>query len=222
MRIKSPLARYNYIGICGKFVKSKFVQNYIYAASELGIQESYRARAETACGTCARKIFRIEVEVSFENISHMAKPSIEQFNLFGIRAFLRSKDISRTVNAEKRISDIARSDYGNTKRFFGRNNMFDLYERSADRNKRIVIFIEKTKTELRRHTYTAVVSRAAAETQNNTLRAAIYGIAYKHTDARSSCNGRVGSVARKRQSGTGGGFNNSRAAFEHIILGAQR
>ena len=40
----------------------------------------------------------------------MAKPSIEQFNLFGIRAFLRSKDISRTVNAEKRISDIARGD----------------------------------------------------------------------------------------------------------------
>ena len=93
----------------------------------------------------------------------MAKPSIEQFNLFSIRAFLRSKDISRTVNAEKRISDIARSDYGNTKRFFGRNNMFDLYERSADGNKRIVIFIEKTKTELRRHTRAAVVSRAAAE-----------------------------------------------------------
>ena len=40
----------------------------------------------------------------------MAKPSVEQFDLFRIRAFLRRKDISRTVNAEKRISDIARGD----------------------------------------------------------------------------------------------------------------
>ena len=93
----------------------------------------------------------------------MAKPSVEQFDLFRIRAFLRRKDISRTVNAEKRISDIARSDYGNTKRFFGRNNMFDIYQRSADGKKRIVVFIYKTKAELRRHTRAAVVSRAAAE-----------------------------------------------------------
>lgn len=65
----------------------------------------------------------------------MAKPSIEQFNLFDIRAFLRSKDICRTVNTKKRISDIARSDYGNINRLFGRDNMFDIYQRSTDRNK---------------------------------------------------------------------------------------
>ena len=74
-------------------------------------------------------------------------------------------------------------------------------------------FIEKTKVELRRHTRAAVVGCAAAETQNNTLRAAIYGIAYKHTDARSSRNGRVGSVARERESGTRGSFNNGSAAL---------
>ena len=65
----------------------------------------------------------------------MAKPSIEQFNLFGIRALLRRKNISCTVNTKKRICDIARGDYGNINRLFGRDNMFDIYQRSTDRNK---------------------------------------------------------------------------------------
>ena len=130
----------------------------------------------------------------------MAKSEVERSHLLRIRALLRRKDICRAVCAEERISYITRGSHGHVERFFRRNYVLNIRERSSDGHESISVFIKEYESELRCHSRAAVVGCAAAEAEDYPLCAALLGVAHEHTYARRGCNCRVGSVARERKS----------------------